>query len=265
MRINGASPDYFPLPRQGSEQNPEIAAKLASLQAALAQKKAKGTDVAAELKLLNQARIALNRGDPLLANQIASRAFAAVDIPQKAAEGASPQSGTARTAGRSNPPAADEAAPDLSGDDGGGTYQDSSSDSSVSMKAPTHLSPEAAEYWVRAHEGEHVNHEVARALIEGKRVTNIAVRIYYRYSPKAKKMVPAGGTTFVSTTEKWRPPEERGPIGVNSSGRTGLPRNEPSTGALAEQPPPESTGGSVNRPYGAFSGGTLGGVIDFAA
>jgi len=210
MRINGASPDYVP---PIGDQNGQMASKLAFLQAALAQKRSRGGDVSAELKLLSQARIALNRGDSSLAEQIASRAFASADVVQKASGAtAAAKAAPARLSGgaEASPAGDDPAAEAESGDDGGGTYQDSSGDSGVSMKGPTRLSPGAAEYWVRAHEGEHVNREIARAIIDGKDVSNVAVRIYYRYSPQAKKMVPAGGTTFVTTKNRWHPPSNTG-------------------------------------------------------
>gem|GEM_PF-6542701 len=78
------------------------------------------------------------------------------------------------------------------------TYQDGSNDPAVTFKLPQAVSIGASEYAVRAHELQHVVHETARAIQEGKNVSTM-VRIIYRYDPECGRYYPVGGRTYVLT------------------------------------------------------------------
>lgn len=77
-------------------------------------------------------------------------------------------------------------------------YQDRSDDPTVSFQNPTSLSPAEAEVMVRMHEGEHVQHERAKAAREGKKVET-RVSIHYSICPECGRVYCAGGTTHVET------------------------------------------------------------------
>jgi hypothetical protein len=79
-------------------------------------------------------------------------------------------------------------------------YQDKSDDASVSFQMPTSLSPAQAEVMVRVHEGEHVQHERAKAAREGKEVET-RVSIHYSICPECGRVYCSGGTTQVETRE----------------------------------------------------------------
>lgn len=79
------------------------------------------------------------------------------------------------------------------------SYQDVSNDSGVSMKTPTHLSPEAANSAVRSHEGEHVSRETAKAESEGRHVVYQSVQIYTDICPECGRMYTSGGKTTTVT------------------------------------------------------------------
>lgn len=83
-------------------------------------------------------------------------------------------------------------------------YQDQSSDPGVSMKAPTALSPENAESAVRAHEGEHVSRELAKAKQEGRNAM-AAVVLHTDVCPECGRVYMSGGTTRVTS---WGPSEK---------------------------------------------------------
>lgn len=69
-----------------------------------------------------------------------------------------------------------------------------SGDAGVSFKTPTRISPRAAEYLVRAHEGEHVAIADTEARAEGGRAYS-TVSIHYGTCPECGRTYVSGGTT----------------------------------------------------------------------
>ena len=81
-------------------------------------------------------------------------------------------------------------------------YQDSSNDPSVSMQAPTRLSPGQAAGAVAAHEGQHVAHEQARAEREDRQVVSQTVTINTSICPECGRVYVSGGVTRTVTASK---------------------------------------------------------------
>ncbi|MCP4727001.1 MAG: hypothetical protein GY863_18320 [bacterium] len=76
------------------------------------------------------------------------------------------------------------------------TYQDASSDPSVSFKFPTKINEYQAEIAVGAHESEHVRDAVFKAQNE-KTLANVQIRYHYGLDSKGKRYIK-GGTTKVT-------------------------------------------------------------------
>ena len=79
------------------------------------------------------------------------------------------------------------------------TYVDSSNDPGVSFKTPTQLSPAAADSAVRAHEGEHVYRETAKAESQNRRVISQSVQIFTDICPECGRVYTSGGKTTTVT------------------------------------------------------------------
>ena len=77
----------------------------------------------------------------------------------------------------------------------GRTYQDGSSDPSVSYQMPTHISPGQAAASVAAHESEHVSNEQAKAEREGRKIVSQTVTLQTSICPECKRVYVSGGTT----------------------------------------------------------------------
>ncbi|MBI2266026.1 MAG: hypothetical protein HYU64_12765 [Armatimonadetes bacterium] len=196
MRIESLNPNgffsYSGRPSPGARD--EMAGKLAYLQVRIAQEKSVRGNVSTETAVLNQARQAAFRGDLDGAERLFRRAIASLE-----------SSKVAVTKSRDRKADPQEVSPPVgtAPEEATRTYQDASDDSSVSFKAPARLTPGAAEYWVRAHEGEHVAQEVAQAIREGKTIVNIAVSIFYRYSAEAGETIAVGGRTEITTRDRY--------------------------------------------------------------
>lgn len=78
-------------------------------------------------------------------------------------------------------------------------YQDGSNDPGVSYKAPTKISPQAAESAVRSHEAEHVTRNRAKAEREGSEIVSQHVAIHHAVCPECGKVYVSGGTTTTVT------------------------------------------------------------------
>jgi hypothetical protein len=97
-------------------------------------------------------------------------------------------------------------------------YQDASDDPSVSFQAPTHISPGAAPSVVASHEREHVSHEQAKAMQDGRRIVSQTVALKTAMCPECGRIYVSGGVTHTLTatdrsgeqTEKM-PSVEEGP------------------------------------------------------
>jgi hypothetical protein len=81
------------------------------------------------------------------------------------------------------------------------TYQDGSSDSGVSFKSPTKISPGAAASAVASHEREHVNRNASKAAREDK-VAYSTVRLFSAVCPECGKSYISGGETMTMTKSK---------------------------------------------------------------
>ena len=81
-------------------------------------------------------------------------------------------------------------------------YVDQSADGSVSFQSPESVSPEAAQSAVRAHEGEHIANERARAEQNGRRILSQSVVIYMDICPECGKAYVAGGEARTTTAPK---------------------------------------------------------------
>lgn len=79
-------------------------------------------------------------------------------------------------------------------------YQDGSNEN-VSFKSATHISPNAAGFAVRAHEGEHVSNAYTKAAKDNGKVVNASVAIHTSVCPECGRTYVSGGTT--STTIKY--------------------------------------------------------------
>ena len=77
----------------------------------------------------------------------------------------------------------------------GRTYQDVSSDPSVSYQMPAHISPGQAAASVAAHESEHVSNEQAKAEQEGRKIVSQTVTLETSICPECKRVYVSGGTT----------------------------------------------------------------------
>ena len=91
-------------------------------------------------------------------------------------------------------------------------YVDGSIDPSVSFKAPTSLSPEAASMAVAAHENEHVWHERAKAAQQDRDVVYQAVQFPTGICPECGREYVSGGKTRMVTKGK---PNPEGYLGKN--------------------------------------------------
>ncbi|MCL1828441.1 MAG: hypothetical protein FWG32_02980 [Oscillospiraceae bacterium] len=78
-------------------------------------------------------------------------------------------------------------------------YADRSGDGSVSYQAPTHIGRNAAAAAVAAHEGEHVNHERAKAEKDGRRIVSQSVSIHTAICPECGRTYISGGETKTVT------------------------------------------------------------------
>jgi hypothetical protein len=74
-------------------------------------------------------------------------------------------------------------------------YVDSSNDSNVSFKTPTHVSPEASHAMVSAHEQEHVTNAYSKASTGGGRVVYASVSLKMSVCPECHTPYVAGGVT----------------------------------------------------------------------
>ena len=90
------------------------------------------------------------------------------------------------------------------------TYQDRSSDPTVSMQTPTHLSPDAAAAAVAQHENQHVAHEKEKAERNGQTVHS-TVTIKTSVCPEWGRIYVSGGETrtTISDTKKTAPSQEQ--------------------------------------------------------
>ncbi len=97
------------------------------------------------------------------------------------------------------------------------TYQDNSSDATVSFQSPTRVAPGGAESAVRAHEQEHVSNEQAKAGEEGRRVVFQSVTLQYAICTECGRSYVAGGSTTTVTSGK----EQTAAAPTDSGGATG--------------------------------------------
>lgn len=81
-------------------------------------------------------------------------------------------------------------------------YQDASNDPGVSFKSPTVVSPQEAPALVRAHEGEHVRREQARAEGEDRRVVYQYVQLQTSICPECGRVYVSGGKTVTATAPR---------------------------------------------------------------
>lgn len=84
-------------------------------------------------------------------------------------------------------------------------YQDGSDDMSVSFQTPTRIDPDAVAAAVRGHEMEHVAHEQAKALKEGRKVVSQSVTLHTGICPECGKAFVSGGTTRTVTKAEQKP------------------------------------------------------------
>ncbi len=83
------------------------------------------------------------------------------------------------------------------------TYQDGSTDSGVSFKTPTRLTPQQASSAVIGHEKEHYTREAAQAKSENKDVLVNSIRLQSSICPDCGRAYISGGeTTTVTRTRK---------------------------------------------------------------
>jgi hypothetical protein len=85
-------------------------------------------------------------------------------------------------------------------------YQDASNDPGVSFKSPTVVSPQAAPALVRAHEGEHVRREQARAEGEDRRVVYQYVQLQTSICPECGRVYVSGGKAVTATAPRAETP-----------------------------------------------------------
>ena len=90
------------------------------------------------------------------------------------------------------------------------TYQDRSSDPTVSMQTPTHVSPDAAAAVVAQHENQHVVHERQKAERNGQ-IVHSTVTIKTSVCPECGRIYVSGGETrtTISDTKKTTPSQEQ--------------------------------------------------------
>jgi hypothetical protein len=81
-------------------------------------------------------------------------------------------------------------------------YVDGSSDSGVSFKSPTHVSPESAPMAVSGHEAEHVHREQDKAKQQGREVVYQNVQIFTGVCPECGRIYVSGGKTTTVTQVK---------------------------------------------------------------
>ena len=74
-------------------------------------------------------------------------------------------------------------------------YQDGSDEHNVSFKAATHISPNAADAAVRAHENQHVSNAYKKAAQDNGKVINASVSIHTSVCPECGRSYVSGGTT----------------------------------------------------------------------
>ena len=86
-------------------------------------------------------------------------------------------------------------------------YQDGSNDPGVSFKTPTHVSRAQSGAAVRAHEGEHVNREQAKAEREDREVVSQSVQIHTSVCPECGKSYVSDGTTRTTTRSERENPQ----------------------------------------------------------
>lgn len=87
-------------------------------------------------------------------------------------------------------------------------YKDGSDDPGVSFKTAAHLDPEDAPYAIRAHEGEHVAHNKAKAAREDREIVSQTVTYHMDICPECGKAYMSGGTT--RTVSKASPKQDFG-------------------------------------------------------
>jgi len=92
-------------------------------------------------------------------------------------------------------------------------YQDESTDSGVSFKTPTHISPENALAAVSAHEQEHVSNQRADAAQEEKQIVSQSVQIFSSVCPECGKSYVSGGETQTVTIAKTAQPNAMSEMG----------------------------------------------------
>jgi hypothetical protein len=82
------------------------------------------------------------------------------------------------------------------------TYQDKSSDGSVSMQSPTKLNPSEAAHMVAAHEQEHIRNDRIDAEMRGDSVVYQSVRLHYDICRECGISYVSGGeATTVSKSD----------------------------------------------------------------
>lgn len=86
-------------------------------------------------------------------------------------------------------------------------YKDVSNDPTVTFKTPTSIAPGAEAYAVAAHENQHVVHENAKALREGREVVYQSVQTHTAVCPECGRVYVSGGKTTTVTREKTDPKE----------------------------------------------------------
>ena len=87
-------------------------------------------------------------------------------------------------------------------------YKDGSNDPGVSFKTPSHVSPENAANAIRSHEGEHVSHNRAQALREGRKIVSQSVTYHTDICPECGRVYMSGGTTRTVTRDSRDPSRE---------------------------------------------------------
>jgi len=86
-------------------------------------------------------------------------------------------------------------------------YKDVSDDPTVTFQTPTSIAPGAEAYAVAAHEHQHVTHEKARAMRDGREVVFQSVQIHTAVCPECGRVYVSGGKTTTVTREKADPLE----------------------------------------------------------
>ena len=151
---------------------------------------------------------------PVETNNFQYLSNSSLPVPDKASAGSNPQSQFPPeidgVTGKESPPSGSKIDKKLSGECQTckrRKFQDVSNDPSVSFKAPTSIAPGAEANAVAAHENQHVFHERAKAMREGKEVVYQSVQIHTAVCPECGRVYVSGGKTTTVTREKADPQE----------------------------------------------------------